>query len=136
MTSGSVDQLTIPVKEDELVKLMDDYRLPIPVVFKFDLLNSIHFKFFGYTKIGSITRGSSEKTDVFLFKCHKHGLRLSTASSWSNHLLCNSCLDEIGEEIKKLETGVENATDPNDKETLETNEQLKKYLNKNTIKNK
>ena len=132
MVSGSFKQITIPVEEQELIKLMENNRLPIPVL-KFDFLNTVHFRLFGYTKVGSIPKGPKNKADVFLFKCDRHGFRLSTPSGWANQLVCDSCLDEIKNDFKKLD--LENDRTEN-KTISKDDHQLKKYLSKNIKENK
>lgn len=129
MTSGTVSQLTPPLREEEIVELMHEEK-PQYSLFKLSFLDSISFKLFGYTKLGILSRGLSDKLEVYLFKCNKHGVQIATPSGWSNRLICSNCLSEATAELNtriKLSEGLNNN---------ESVSKLRKYLTKNSTKNK
>lgn len=129
MASDTVSQLILPLQEKEIVELMQEEK-PRYSLFRLGFLDSISFNIFGYVKLGFLTRGSHDKIDVYLFKCKTHGVQIGTPSGWSNRLVCSACLSEANAELDakiNLSSGLENNSSITE---------LKKYLTKNSSKNK
>jgi hypothetical protein len=129
MASETASQLTPPLREEEIVELMQEEK-PKYSLFKLSFLDSISFNLFGYTKLGFLSRGSHDKIDVYLFKCKMHGVQIGTPSGWSNRLVCSACLNEANDELNSrisLSSGLDNNSSITE---------LKKYLTKNSSKNK
>jgi hypothetical protein len=129
MASGTVSQLTPPLREEEIVELMHDEK-PRYSLFKLSFMDSISFKLLGYTKLGNLRRGSQVKQDVYLFKCKIHGVQIATPNGWSNRLVCPACL---GEEHRDMALRSNPAVKLED---LDSVNELKKYLTKNNDNHK
>ena len=129
MASGTVSQLTPPLREEEIVELMH-YEKPQYSLFKLSLMDSLSLKLLGYTKLGNLRRGAQVNQDVYLFQCKIHGVQIATPSGWSNRLVCPACLGEAHKEM-------ELRSNPAVKlENLDSVNELKKYLTKNNDNHK
>ncbi len=129
MASGTVSQLTPPLREEEIVELMHDEK-PQYSLFKLSFMDSISLKLLGYTKVGNLRRGPQVEQDVYLFKCKIHGVQIATPNGWSNRLVCPACL---GEAHKEMELKSNPAVKLDE---LNSVNELKKYLTKNNDNNK
>lgn len=128
MASETVSQLTPPLQEEEIVKMMSD-EAPLYKLFKLGFLDSISFKLFGYKKLGSLSQGSNIR-DVYIFNCETHGVQIATPCGWANRLVCNSCLSDAKTQMNKKDKV---ATTSDQIDSVKT---LNKYLTKNSNKNK
>jgi len=123
MASGTVNQLTPPLREEEIAKLMHEER-PQYTLFKLSFIDSISLKLFGYAKLGYQKRAQARQ-DIYLFNCRNHGLQIATASGWSNKLVCTECLNEVNAELNSKIRHSEGL------EELSSVKELKRYLTKN-----
>jgi hypothetical protein len=129
MASETVSQLTLPLREEEIVALMHEEK-PQYSLFKLGFIDSISFKLLGYTKLGDLRKGPQVKQDVYLLKCKIHGAQIATPNGWSNKLVCPACLGEVHRDMELRSTSAVKLED------LDSVNELKKYLTKNNDNHK
>ena len=96
-----MNQLIIPLTQLELRKIMRIKEISISS-FKLNFLNRIRFQMFGNIKVGNINLKEKNNVPIYLFNCQRHGLQLTSPKGWSKKLVCDTCIQELKENIKKI----------------------------------
>lgn len=98
-------------------------------IYKLGFIDSIKFSLYGNVKVGHINRGKN-RLEAYLFKCDVHGLQVTSPSGHYELLLCPECLKE------RHVVEAHNEKSESNRDKLDSDNPLSKYLTKNIRENK